>query len=216
VSLNIWPLFDKRQTTGEARVDARLHDEASPHSRELQRVTPNIWMAEDCSSLILEALKRELINVTLSEEEKPDAYYDDSANSYQYIIFVLVVYAVSFLAIMVKYFRHSGEGNKEENLYEEFVKRERFMVRRKHFVGEMKSFFSDEKVKLKIRRPSIHPPCKECRKKERSNESQTFNNGFFARSVSDCLPLTGAFRATSTANLAADNIVSLFRSANFI
>ena len=61
--------------------------------------------------------------------------YDDSSNSYKYIVFVLIVYAVSFMALMVKYFHKSttstalvtgGIITKEENLYDEFVKRDSF------------------------------------------------------------------------------------------
>ncbi len=55
-------------------------------------------------------------------------YYDDSANSYKYIIFVLVIYAVSFMALMMKYFWKSHEGKRFENLYEEYVKRDGFRV----------------------------------------------------------------------------------------
>lgn len=61
------------------------------------------------------------------------SHYDDSPNSYKYIVFVLVVYAVSFMSLMVKYFwrtQHAdgrgGYTSREENLYEEFVKRDSF------------------------------------------------------------------------------------------
>ena len=52
--------------------------------------------------------------------------YDDSSNSYKYIVFVLVIYAGSFMALMVKYFWKSHEGKNYENLYDEFVKRDSF------------------------------------------------------------------------------------------
>lgn len=55
-----------------------------------------------------------------------EGYYDDSSNSYKYIVFVLVVYAVSFMSLMVKYFWRSHESKKFENLYEDFVKRDSF------------------------------------------------------------------------------------------
>lgn len=57
-----------------------------------------------------------------------DNYYDDSSNSYKYIIFVLVVYAVSFMSLMVKYFRKSRQDSqtRDDFLYNEFIKRETF------------------------------------------------------------------------------------------
>ena len=48
-----------------------------------------------------------------SHERNEEGYYDDSTNSYKYIVFVLVVYAVSFLALMIKYFwRYIDKTNK--------------------------------------------------------------------------------------------------------
>ena len=58
-------------------------------------------------------------------------YYDDSSNSYKYIIFVLVIYAVSFMGLMVKYFWNSHESKRYENLYDEFVKRDDFREKAK-------------------------------------------------------------------------------------
>ena len=60
--------------------------------------------------------------------ENVQDHYDDSKNSYKYVVFVLVVYAVSFMALMVKYFRKSTHDRPRDAdfLYNEFVKRDTF------------------------------------------------------------------------------------------
>ena len=80
----------------------------------------------NCTNLT--ACIKAIVDETLRENKKEDedGYYDDSSNSYKYIVFVLVVYAVSFLSLMVKYFWRSHESKKFDNLYEEFVKRDSF------------------------------------------------------------------------------------------
>ena len=47
-------------------------------------------------------------------------YYDDSANSYKYIVFILIIYAVSFLSLMVKYF-WSGKARRYDELYDQVL-----------------------------------------------------------------------------------------------
>ena len=47
-------------------------------------------------------------------------HYDDSANSYKYIVFILIIYAVSFLSLMVKYF-WSGKARRYDELYDQVM-----------------------------------------------------------------------------------------------
>ena len=85
-------------------------------------------------------------------------YYDDSSNSYKYIIFVLVIYAVSFMGLMVKYFwrsqRRLQDGLvREENLYDEFVKRDSFrgrMVKEKTAADKAEIMATAAPVPLKV------------------------------------------------------------------
>ena len=49
-------------------------------------------------------------------------YFDDSANSYKYIVFILIIYAVSFLSLMVKYF-WSGKARRYDELYDQVLSR---------------------------------------------------------------------------------------------
>ena len=49
---------------------------------------------------------------------RKDQRYDDSANSYKYIVFILIIYAVSFLSLMVKYF-WSGKARRYDELYDQ-------------------------------------------------------------------------------------------------
>lgn len=74
---------------------------------------------------------KEKILAALDEEDGHSTArtYDDSGNSYKYILFVLVVYAGSFLALMLKYFRKSDNKDDGDNLYEEFVKRDSFRTK---------------------------------------------------------------------------------------
>lgn len=69
---------------------------------------------------------------------KSEEYFDDSSNSYQYILFVLVIYAISFLSLMIKYFFRSGDEDKTrmDNLYDEFVKRDSFKAKRNELLGK--------------------------------------------------------------------------------
>ena len=86
---------------------------------------------QNCNnSLIVKELLKSLnrSRIHYSSAGISDNYYDDSSNSYKYIIFVLVVYAVSFMALMVKYFRKSRQDSqtRDDFLYNEFIKRETF------------------------------------------------------------------------------------------
>ena len=61
----------------------------------------------------LTALLSELRGLSRKEQR-----YDDSANSYKYIVFILIIYAVSFLSLMVKYF-WSGKARRYDELYDQ-------------------------------------------------------------------------------------------------
>ena len=63
----------------------------------------------------LTALLSELRGLSRKEQR-----YDDSANSYKYIVFILIIYAVSFLSLMVKYF-WSGKARRYDELYDQVV-----------------------------------------------------------------------------------------------
>lgn len=80
--------------------------------------------------LLLEKLRvqQRVDSVVRDELSYKEEFYDDSANSYKYIVFVLVIYAVSFLALMVKYFWNAREGRHFDGLYDEFVTRDSFKV----------------------------------------------------------------------------------------
>lgn len=58
-------------------------------------------------------------NTTSSQE-----HYNDSANAWMYILFVLMFYAFSIVILMIKYIRREREGSKLEYYYNEFVKRD--------------------------------------------------------------------------------------------
>ncbi len=59
-------------------------------------------------------------NSTSSSQE----HYNDSANAWMYILFVLMFYAFSIVILMIKYIRREREGSKLEYYYNEFVKRD--------------------------------------------------------------------------------------------
>ena len=54
----------------------------------------------------------------LSDVKKRGRYFADSAISYKYIVFILIIYGVSFLSLMVKYF-WSGKARHHDELYDQ-------------------------------------------------------------------------------------------------
>ena len=91
-------------------------------------------LGQKIEQLLLEKLRVQSVEAVVKDElGHKEEFYDDSANSYKYIVFVLVIYAVSFLALMVKYFWNAREGRHFDHLYDEFVTRDSFKVTRFFF-----------------------------------------------------------------------------------
>ncbi len=66
---------------------------------------------------------------------KRGGYYDDRENDYQYVVFILIIYALSFVTLMVKYFWSSQSHRQYSELYDEFVRRDGFRDQRKMLVA---------------------------------------------------------------------------------
>ena len=85
-----------------------------PKIRRQSRWSESIWFLPNHSQLCAN------LTALLSEVQllRRGRYYDDSANSYKYIVFILIIYAVSFLSLMVKYF-WSGKARRYDELYDQ-------------------------------------------------------------------------------------------------